>query len=129
MLFQKFWWLIFPIMAFGLAGFRSWTQHRRYTATLDLLKTYATQGKELPSDIVKTLQQTADEDRGPARAWKRAITLNSLAIGLGACFYVLIRNGMGFGPAHPILAAAILFGALGLGSIVFALLQGKLGDK
>lgn len=129
MLFQKFWWLIFPIMAFGLSWFRTWEKHRRYTATLELLKTYATQGKELPPEIVKTLQQGTEEERGPARAWKRAITLSSLSIGLAVCFYVFMWQGMGFWPAHPILAAAIIFGALAIGSIIFALMQGKLEKK
>jgi hypothetical protein len=51
-LFFSFWWLIFPIMGFASYGFRIWAAHRQSQQAMEILKTYAAQGKEPPPEVM-----------------------------------------------------------------------------
>ena len=54
--FSRFWWLIFPLfwMVFALAW--GWSRHARANRALDILKSYADQGKDPPPELLKSLQ-------------------------------------------------------------------------
>ena len=56
-LFNHFWWLIFPLfwMLSRMAGL--WMRHARANRALDLIKSYADQGKEPPADLLAVLRQ------------------------------------------------------------------------
>jgi hypothetical protein len=52
--FFSFWWLIFPIMGFGMGAFGMWMRYLRHRQTIELMKTYAAQGKD-PAEVAKIL--------------------------------------------------------------------------
>jgi hypothetical protein len=74
-LFSAYWWLLFPL---GWAIFRMVRlsmEHLRAEKALDLIKTYADQGKEVPPELLKILQQPEKKNRSPqdqARSWTLA---------------------------------------------------------
>lgn len=51
--FSSYWWLLFPIGAFVFGAWDRWLAYRRSRDHLDLLKTYAAQGKEPPPELVR----------------------------------------------------------------------------
>ena len=55
-IFFSFWWLIFPVMGFVFGGFGMWMGHRRSERALDILKTYAAQGKEPPPEVLAAIR-------------------------------------------------------------------------
>lgn len=97
----SYWWLIFPIGAFIFGAWERWLAYQRSRDTLDLLKTYAAQGKEPPPELTRRLTEDLEEDDlgderegrryrryrryyrwGPYRDWRSAIILGSIAAAL-----------------------------------------------
>jgi hypothetical protein len=70
--FSRFWWLIFPLfwMIFALA--MGWSRHMRANRALDIIKSYADQGKEPPPELLKILQQGPEVWGGCGRRWRRS---------------------------------------------------------
>ena len=145
--FFSFWWLIFPLMGFVFGGFGMWMSHRRSQQALDILKTYAEQGKEPPPEVMQAIQGGGVNGPGyggpgygpgpyggyggpwggwgarayrwgPYWAWRRVVIFGSLAAGFGfAAWY-------GGGETHgPFILVAIIMGCLTVGSLVFAVLN------
>lgn len=52
-LFRDYWWLIFPIGAFLFGAWDRWLSYRRSRDHLDLIRTYADQGKEPPAALLR----------------------------------------------------------------------------
>lgn len=63
--FWSFWWLIFPIMGFAFGAFRMWMNYRQHKDAMELIKTYAAQGKD-PAEIATLLGMSAS---GPPPPW------------------------------------------------------------
>jgi len=61
-LFRSFWWLLFPLAAFAFGAWDRWLAYRRSREQLELIKTYATQGKEVPPELLKRIQEQEDDD-------------------------------------------------------------------
>ncbi len=80
-------------MAFGFVamclGF--WRRHRRETGALEVLRTYAAQGKEPPPEVAALLQGTLRRDRGTRDA-RLAVLFACLAAAFGA--FAWLGNGM-----------------------------------
>ena len=51
---HSYWWLIFPIMGFAFGAFGMWMGYRVHRDRMDLMKTYAAQGKD-PAEIAKVI--------------------------------------------------------------------------
>ncbi len=130
--FWHFWWLIFPIMWFVFGGFGMWMSNRRHRDTIELMKTYAAQGKD-PSEIAKAMGQANAPMPpsgpwgggpwgwgypgrwgyyGPYREWRRAILFTCLAVGFG----LASQYGEMPGTEQPFRVVAIIMGVLGLAS-------------
>ena len=62
-LFSHFFWLIFPVFGMGMGAFAIWTEHRRQVKGLELLRTYAEQGKEPPQAVLDALPRIAESRR------------------------------------------------------------------
>ena len=94
----SYWWLIFPIGAFAFGAWERWLSYQRSRDTLELLKTYAAQGKEPPPEISRRLNEDLEDDEfagermgrryrryyrhyrwSPYRDWRSAIILGSIA--------------------------------------------------
>jgi hypothetical protein len=117
-LFSHFWWLIFPLfwMIFMLA--MGWSRHARANRALDILKTYADQGKDPPPELLKGLQNV---DSGcspyswryaPARLLQRGFLFLALAAAFG---FMSLRNfddGDHWHHHGGLLIPALIFAAL-----------------
>jgi hypothetical protein len=103
--FYGFWWLIFPIMFFAFGAWDRWLAYKRSKERLDLLRTYAAQGKDPPPELMRTLNEEEDLDDeasayglhdrygrrrrhmrrywryGPYWAWRTAIVTGAVAAG------------------------------------------------
>jgi hypothetical protein len=94
--FSHFWWLIFPLfwMIFALAW--GWSRHTRANRALDIIKSYADQGKDPPPELVRNLQGDMVGDGGcgpygwrysPERRLHRAFVFLALAIAFGVLMF------------------------------------------
>lgn len=64
-LFRSYWWLLFPIGAFVFGAWDRWLAYRRSRDHLELIKSYAAQGKEPPADLMRSVRDDAiDDDPG-----------------------------------------------------------------
>ncbi|MDB5423027.1 MAG: hypothetical protein JWQ29_443 [Phenylobacterium sp.] len=55
-IFRSYWWLLFPIGFFVFGAWDRWLAYRRSRDQLELLKSYASQGKEPPPELVKAMR-------------------------------------------------------------------------
>ena len=118
------WWLIFPVMAMVFGLLAMWLRYQRQKHTIELLRTYAAQGKEPPAEIAKILQSNG-HPRGPYREWQRAIFFGGLTLAFG--FMAYSRSG---GHGHDgIIFVAIVFAALTLSALFAAMMQQREHDR
>jgi Flp pilus assembly protein TadB len=116
----QFWWLIFPLIGFGFAFWAIWLNHQRQKAAIDLLRTYASQGKDPPPELVKALHSGDDWNR-PYRDWQNAVLFGALAVVFGVMAYLHPGTRQSAG----LIVAAVVMAALFVNSLVAALLQRK----
>lgn len=69
-MFSHFWWLIFPFGWMIMALAWGWSRHSRANRALDILKTYADQGKDPPPELLKGLQGDWDGGCGSRDSWR-----------------------------------------------------------
>lgn len=136
-LFRHFWWLIFPIMGmtYGLLGMLHGmnAQNRK----LDLLRTYAEQGKEPPPELIRALNQTTDftpDGSGGGNsssrrdnvtgAWWTFFVFFALAAGFGAG-----TNGFGADARTAFTVVTVVMGVLAVGALIMALVATFAGRK
>jgi len=121
------WWmglpylgLAIPLAAMGIGALAMWFRHKRELATLELLRTYAAQGKEPPADIAKVLE-TAGRYGGAYRDWRRAILFGCLAAAFtGIAYFGTFGNGAR--AHHGFMVPVVIFAALAVWSGLSALL-------
>ena len=116
----RYWWLFFPVVGFAFAFWAIWMSHQRQKAVIDLLRTYASQGKDPPVELIKALHD-GDEQRGPHRDWQNAVLFGALSVGLGVMAY--LQQGMR--PRTGLIVAAIVLAALTVNALVAAFLKRK----
>lgn len=56
-IFRSYWWLMFPIGFFLFGVWDRWLAYRRSRDHLDLIRTYADQGREPPPELVKAIRE------------------------------------------------------------------------
>ncbi len=118
--------LVLAVLAFRLA--QAWLAHRRVERNLDILKSYADQGREPPPEIVKILQP--DSAPGEVRLhgftyglWIPVFLFASMSVGF---VFMALSGGITDGDktvANGMIFVAILMGGLALGFLVTALLR------
>ena len=143
-----FWWLIFPIIGFATAAFGMWTGYLRHKQLMELMKTYAAQGKD-PAEVAKAVGSAAPfngpagpwggawshpwgggatarwANWGPFAEWRRFVVLGSLAAGFGVASYYDVLPG-----THAAFGfVAIILGVLALGNLVMAVIATSLSSK
>ena len=116
----QFWWLIFPLIGFGFAFWAIWLNHQRQKAAIDLLRTYASQGKDPPPELVKALH-SGDDWKSPYRDWQNAVLFGALAAAFGVMAYLHPGTRQSTG----LIVAAVVMAALFVNSLVAALLRRK----
>jgi hypothetical protein len=135
----SFWWLIFPLSWFAFGFFGMYLRHRRHRDAMDVLKTYAAQGKEPPAEVSRILSGSANDATcgpwggysgwaarryGPYAEWRRFFIFTSLAVGFGMAAYFGDDWGVRGEPAFVIVAAVMA--CLAVGSLLFALMARRL---
>jgi hypothetical protein len=88
--FSHFWWLIFPLFWMCAAMARLWSRHTRANRALDIIKSYADQGKDPPPELMKAVQPGQDGCGWNGRRWRspeerlgRAFLFAALACAFG----------------------------------------------
>lgn len=61
-LFNRYWWLLFPIAFFVYGAFQSWLSYRSNRETLELIKTYAAAGRDPPPELLNRLSKRQNFD-------------------------------------------------------------------
>jgi hypothetical protein len=136
-LFRSYWWLLFPVMFFVFGAWDRWLAYRRSQDRLDLLRTYSTQGKDPPPELVKAIRddELDDEDddfrgRRPGRyyrrrwrysnvgMWSRALTMGAIALG----FWLASEYGGIAGVETPFRIVAIILTCIAVGQAAVALM-------
>jgi|GEM_PF-258734 len=52
--FWSFWWLIFPLGGFAMGAFGMWMSYKRHRDAMEVMKTYAAQGKD-PAEVARLM--------------------------------------------------------------------------
>ncbi|MFZ2031307.1 MAG: hypothetical protein WAU68_13425 [Vitreimonas sp.] len=130
-LFRQFWWLIFPIMGMLCGLVAMLQQNNRQNRAMDLLRTYAEQGKEPPQELLKALSQDGEP---PAMMGVRQDRVS----GAWWTFFVFIALTGGFGvgassfdnDAHSaFMVITVVMGILAFGALIMALMATFAGRK
>lgn len=117
-MWTHYWWLIFPMAWFLYAFYCSSLRYQHRRDKLELLKTYAQQGKDVPAELAKALGNGNGDDwrwgrhydyYGPYREQRRTIFLAAVAAGFAAAYYFNPEHNEAFG------IVAVIVGVLALG--------------
>ncbi|HET7084285.1 MAG TPA: hypothetical protein VFI23_05915 [Rhizomicrobium sp.] len=131
--FPRFWWLIFPLFWMICALAWGWSRHSRANRALDIIKSYADQGKDPPPELVKSLQAGMEGGCGrygwrhsPERRLHRAILFTVLAIAFGAMSFWHMDDGDRW-HHHPfgLFVPMIIFAALAFSNFLSLLFMSR----
>lgn len=64
-LFRSYWWLLFPLGFFIFGAWDRWLAYRRSQDRLDLLRSYTSQGRDPPPELLRALQDEEAIDPPP----------------------------------------------------------------
>jgi hypothetical protein len=110
-LFNRYWWLLFPLF-WGISQMiKSILRHKRAQAALDVLQSYAAQGKEPPAELVAVLRQPdqSEEKRNRQGSYRHYGWIPVFLFGALACGFGLWAI---FPPDSDVPRAAMVFVAL-----------------
>ena len=100
--FSSYWWLLFPLGFFVFGAWDRWLSYQRSKDRLELLRSYTSQGKDPPPELIRALQGDEPPEpppegaymsrqdrrygrrywrRGPYGAWRAALVTGSVAAG------------------------------------------------
>lgn len=123
------WWLLFPILGFVMVFYSMWLEHRRKRDWMDVIKSYAAQGKEPPASLtqasgmdLRSQWHTNGQRHSRYYDLRRAIFLGVLGGTFALLHYYGTMNSRGFG------IAAIVLGALAAGFLLMALVPRPRSD-
>ena len=127
--FAGFWWLIFPL-GWGIAAMiGAFLRHKRAQQALEVIQTFAQQGKEIPPDVLKILQQPDKNDRLPQeRARNRSrglIFVGFIFVALALSFPVLIYGKAGGDDIYGLWFVTVLMAGFAAAFFVTAYLVAK----
>ena len=131
-LFSRYWWLIFPLFWMCAAMARLWSRHSRANRALDIIKTYADQGKDPPPELVKGLQGGMGGDCGrdgwrysPERRLHRGILFTALALAFGFLTVWHHDDGGHWHHAGGFLIPMVIFAALAFSNFLSLLILSR----
>jgi len=140
-LVSRFWWVIFPLFWMVAILAWGWSRHARANRTLDILKSYADQGKDPPPELLKNLQGGGwDGDCGPGPygwryGWRyspqRLLQRGFLFTALAVAFFVLTfwnpDEGNHWHRTHGLLIPMLIFAALAISNFLSLLFMPRGG--
>ncbi|MFN4177955.1 hypothetical protein [Phenylobacterium sp.] len=137
-LFRSYWWLLFPLGFFAFGAWDRWLAYKRSQAQLDLLRSYAQQGKEPPADLLRAVREDEAEvydappygrlrrrmyrrgwRYGPYWAWRTALLTGAVALG----FWLASEYADLPGVEAPFRLVAIILTCVAAGHLVVAVLS------
>ena len=135
-LFSRFWWLIFPLFWMVMALAWAWSRHSRANRALDIIKTYADQGKDPPPELVKGLQDGMaggycgrDGWYGwrysPERRLNRALFFTALACAFAILMFWGHDDGGYWHHSSGLLVPVVIFAALGFSNFLSLLFMSR----
>jgi hypothetical protein len=154
-IFRSYWWLLFPIGAFVFGAWDRWLAYRRSRDHLDLLKSYAAQGKEPPPELVRGVSDDMPGEApggypgypgygsywmsprhmrrayrhyyrwGPYWQWRSVFVTGAIAAG----FWWASEWSDWPGTYGPFRLVAIILSIVTLGNLVFAVLSSSHRDR
>jgi len=129
-LFQRFWWLIFPVlsMVWGMVDLAA--KHKRARHGMDLIKSYIDQGKEPPPELLRFLSVQTDGNCSKSREYSFVPVFLFAALSAGF-IWAPFMPGMDLEPRQvwALHLVAMIFGALCLGLLVAALRRNRNQDR
>lgn len=88
-LFMAYWWLIFPV-GWGIAVLvKAVLRHRRAQQALEVIQALVQQGKEIPPDVLKLLEQPERPRRTPREKARGLIMGGFVSLALAVAFIPL----------------------------------------
>ncbi|MFN3514999.1 MAG: hypothetical protein ACK41C_18280 [Phenylobacterium sp.] len=142
-LFRSYWWLLFPLGAFVYGAWDRWLAYRRSRDTLDLIKSYAAQGKEPPAELVRRIEEDQDEEdwtgMGPSRRYRRRYyrrryyrddLRTAIFTGfLAGAFWVAAEYAWLPGTEGPFRLVALILTCIAVATLLAALLSSRFRDR
>lgn len=125
-LFHSYWWLLFPIGWFIYSGWASWLNYRRQRETLEVVRRYADQGKEVPPELMKVLDRPIDSETEfwNGNSWKGGSSDTASGHAYSLVLFTALAAGFGYagwsdfyGAGDAFVIVAIVMGALALASL------------
>lgn len=138
-IFYSFWWLVFPIGFFIAAAFDRWLSYKKSQGRLEILKSYTSQGRDPPPELIKALAREEEDDSayapydrygrrasrryrlylryGPYGAWRSAIVTGAVALG----FWLASEYAEIPGVDWPFRLVAIILTCVAAGNLVAAI--------
>ena len=55
--FSSYWWLLFPLGFFVFGAWDRWLSYQRSKDRLELLRSYTSQGKDPPPELIRALHR------------------------------------------------------------------------
>ncbi len=119
-LFVGYWWLIFPIFGMLMGFVGMFLSDRRASKTMDLIKSYVDQGKEVPPELLKLASYEMNDGmssgmgRTPTenRLWT-FVTFAALGAGFAVGYWFVRTESWAFAFAIVAIVMGIMaFGAL-----------------
>ncbi|MGE0739893.1 MAG: hypothetical protein AB7O98_01015 [Hyphomonadaceae bacterium] len=126
-LFRGYWWLIFPIFGMAMAILGMIQSERRTDRVMDLIRSYADQGKEPPPELLRMAAQSMDEDAQGGRQSREHsslwtfIVFAALTAGFGVGYYMIRAEDW----AWAFLLVAVVMGVMALGALLILVLGRK----
>ena len=113
-LFRHFWWLIFPIFGMITAWLHMNQRHDRTNKVLDMIKSYADQGKEPPPELMAALREANFGGAMQSQPnWLPVFLFAGLAVGFGM---FALWDGGDMRHNLPYLFVALVMAAMAIGS-------------
>jgi len=122
-LFNRYWWLIFPLFWMVTRIVRLNLGHSRANRALDIIKSYADQGKEPPPELLTALKASSDPDERGYRDHRRGVGSFFFFMALATGFLVLafVPNDLTDGHHMAFVFVAIVMMGIALSGLVNAL--------
>ena len=86
---RDFFWMVFPIGAGLIAMFAAWLHQRRAQQALEVLQSFAAQGKAVPPELLALIQPRRRE-RAPGEQARTMLLVGFILLAMAASFTVLI---------------------------------------
>jgi hypothetical protein len=114
-LFNRYWWLIFPIFGMIVGLLRVNQSHHHNNRVLDMMKSYADQGKEPPAELLAMLRDPSLGGRTQPN-WIPVFLFAGLTAGF--VLFALVMTDRDFEAMVPFLFVALVMGAMAIGSLI-----------